>query len=94
MILLVVRISVLYGKIIYKISRSCYEYKLRSAMEKLEEKNITRTELRESVKLASSTYSKLIKNESVTTDTLLKISLYLQCDVSELIESLFEEVKK
>ena len=61
---------------------------------KLEEKNITRTELRESVKLASSTYSKLIKNESVTTDTLLKISLYLQCDVSELIESLVDEVKK
>lgn len=38
---------------------------------KLEENNITRTELRESVKLASSTYSKLIKNESVTTDTIL-----------------------
>ena len=61
---------------------------------KLKEKNITRTELRESVKLASSTYSKLIKNESVTTDTLLKISSYLHCDVSELIESLFDEVRK
>jgi hypothetical protein len=55
--------------------------------EKLKEKNISRTELREAVKLGSSTYSKLVKNQSVTTDTLLKISTYLCCDVSELIES-------
>ena len=55
--------------------------------EKLKEKNISRTELREAVKLSSSTYSKLVKNQSVTTDTLLKISTYLCCDVSELIES-------
>ena len=55
--------------------------------EKLKEKNISRTELRETVKLGSSTYSKLVKNQSVTTDTLLKISTYLCCDVSELIES-------
>lgn len=54
---------------------------------KLEEKKLSRTELRESVKLGSSTYSKLIRNQSVTTDTLLKISAYLCCDVSELIES-------
>ncbi|GAD46080.1 hypothetical protein ANG6_0575 [Streptococcus anginosus T5] len=54
---------------------------------KLEEKKLSRTELRESVKLGSSTYSKLIRNQSVTTDTLLKISAYLRCDVSELIES-------
>ncbi|MBZ2134853.1 MULTISPECIES: helix-turn-helix domain-containing protein [Streptococcus] len=54
---------------------------------KLEEKELSRTELRESVKLGSSTYSKLIRNQSVTTDTLLKISAYLSCDVSELIES-------
>ena len=54
---------------------------------KLEEKKLSRTELRESVQLGSSTYSKLIRNQSVTTDTLLKISAYLRCDVSELIES-------
>ncbi|WP_420780586.1 helix-turn-helix domain-containing protein [Streptococcus canis] len=54
---------------------------------KLKEKNITRTELRESVKLGSSTYSNLVKNQTVTTDTLLKISNFLSCDVSELIES-------
>ncbi|WP_373197346.1 helix-turn-helix domain-containing protein [Streptococcus sanguinis] len=54
---------------------------------KLEEKELSRTELRESVKLGSSTYSKLIRNQNVTTETLLKISAYLSCDVSELIES-------
>ena len=54
---------------------------------KLEEKNITRTELRESVKLASSTYSKLIKNESVTTDTLLKIARALNKRVSDIFLS-------
>ena len=51
--------------------------------EKLKEKNISRTELREAVKLGS----KLVKDQSVNTDTLLKISTYLCCDVSELIES-------
>jgi DNA-binding Xre family transcriptional regulator len=39
------------------------------------------------VKLGSSTYSNLVKNQTVTTDTLLKISNFLCCDVSELIES-------
>ena len=39
--------------------------------EKLKEKNITRTELRESEKLGYSTYSNLEKNQHVTTDTLL-----------------------
>lgn len=53
----------------------------------LEAKDISKTEMRESVKLGSSTYSNLLKNQAVTTDTLLKISVYLSCDVSELIKS-------
>ena len=58
-----------------------------SLWDKLKEKNISRIELREAVKLGSSTYLKLVRNQSVTTDILLKITTYLCCDVSELIES-------
>lgn len=86
---------VLCGKIMYtRFQGVIMNISYGPLWKKLEEKNITRTELRESVKIASSTYSKLIKNESVTTDTLLKISSFLGCDVSELIESLFDEVRK
>lgn len=60
----------------------------------LKERKISRTELRESIKLGSSTYSKLVKDKSVTIDTLLKISSYLSCDISELIESIPKEERK
>ena len=53
----------------------------------LKSKKISRTEMSEAVKLGSSTYSNLLKNQAVTTDTLLKISVFLSCDVSELIRN-------
>ena len=50
------------------------------------EKKITKTELMELTGISSRTLSKLSKNETVTTDTLLRVCEALDCDVADIME--------
>ena len=50
------------------------------------DKNMTKTELMEFTGLSSRVLAKLSKNETVTTDTLLKICTALHCDISDIME--------
>ena len=50
------------------------------------DKNITKTELMEETGLSSRVIAKLSKNDIVTTETLIRICSFLECDVSEIME--------
>lgn len=50
------------------------------------DKKITKTELTELTGISSRTLSKLVKNETVTTETLLRICDALDCDISDIME--------
>ncbi len=52
----------------------------------ISEKKISKTELAALTGLSSRTLAKLSKNETVTTDTLLKICVVLECDLSDIAE--------
>ncbi|MBQ7761273.1 MAG: helix-turn-helix transcriptional regulator [Clostridia bacterium] len=55
------------------------------------DKDITKTELLEITGISSRTMSKLSKNQTVTTDTLLTICKALDCDISDIMEICTEE---
>lgn len=57
---------------------------------KLDEIKMTKKEFRFRTKLGSSTYSKLVNNENVTTDTLVKICDILKCQISDIVECVEE----
>ena len=50
------------------------------------DRNMKRTELRIAAGISSSTLAKLGKNESVTTDVLVRICKTLNCDIGEIME--------
>lgn len=50
------------------------------------DRNMKRTELRIAAGISSSTLAKLGKNESVTTDVLVRICETLNCDIGEIME--------
>ncbi|MBE6616964.1 MAG: XRE family transcriptional regulator [Ruminococcaceae bacterium] len=50
------------------------------------EKKITKTELMELTGISSRTLSKLSKNETVTTETLLRVCEALDCDIADVME--------
>ena len=50
------------------------------------DKNMTKTELMEETGLSSRIIAKLSKNETVTTETLIKICSCLECDISDIME--------
>ena len=50
------------------------------------DKNMTKTELKEETGLSSRIIAKLSKNQVVTTDTLVKICTYLNCDIADIME--------
>lgn len=52
----------------------------------LAEKKISKTELMSLSGISSRTLAKLSKNETVTTDTLLKICEVLECDIADIAE--------
>lgn len=52
----------------------------------LDAKNISRNEFRIQTGLGSSTYLKLLRNENVSTASLLKICEFLQCSLEEIVE--------
>lgn len=59
--------------------------------ELLIDKNMKRTELRIAAGISSSTLAKLGKNESVTTDVLVRICKTLNCDIGEIMEVVPDE---
>lgn len=58
--------------------------------DKLKENNISKKQFRDASGIGSSTYTKLVNNENVTTDTLIKICETLDCQISEIIECVEE----
>lgn len=55
------------------------------------DKNMKKTELRIAAGISSSTLAKLGKNESVTTDVLVRICKVLNCDIGEIVEVISDE---
>ena len=53
---------------------------------RLIDKNITKTELMQLTGISSRIIAKLTKNETVTTETLIKICSALNCDISDIME--------
>ena len=49
-------------------------------------KEISKAQLRKDLKMASSTLTKLNKNEVVSLSLLLKICDYLKCDIGDIME--------
>ncbi|MBQ3484542.1 MAG: helix-turn-helix transcriptional regulator [Clostridia bacterium] len=56
------------------------------------DRNMKRTELRIAAGISSSTLAKLGKNESVTTDVLVRICKTLNCDIGEIMEVVPDEI--
>ena len=52
----------------------------------LVDKQISAADLRKATGLSSCTFTKLRRNEPVTTSVLLKIGEYLNCDIGDLCE--------
>ena len=50
------------------------------------DKNMTKTELRTLAGVSTNVIAKLGKNESVSMDTLAKICVALNCDLSDIVE--------
>ena len=55
------------------------------------DKNLTKTELCEITGISSRTVAKLVKNQSVTTDTLIRICEVLDCELCDIMELCREE---
>ena len=52
------------------------------------DKEMNKTDLRVAAKISSGTLAKLGKNESVTTDVLVRICHALHCDIGDIMEVL------
>ena len=52
------------------------------------DKNMNKKALREQAHLSTGTIAKLVKNENVTTDVLVRICKTLSCDISDIMELL------
>lgn len=50
------------------------------------DKDMTKTDLRKAAKISSSSLAKLGKDENVTTDVLSRICSVLNCDISDIME--------
>lgn len=55
------------------------------------DKNMKRIDLRAAAKISSGTLAKLGKNESVSTDVLVRICRALECDIGDIMEVLPEQ---
>ncbi len=55
------------------------------------DKGMKKVELRDAANISSGTLAKLGKNESVTTDVLVRICHVLNCDIGDIMEVLPEQ---
>ncbi len=58
------------------------------------DKDMTRTEMRKKAGITTGALAKLGKNESVSTDILVKICAALHCDLTDIMELTEDEVSK
>ena len=58
------------------------------------DKNMNKQDLRKATGISSASVAKLCKGENVTTDVLLRICAALQCDISDILECVPEEVEQ
>lgn len=56
----------------------------------LKKRNLKKKDLQSIANISSTSITKLAKDETVRTDTLDKICLALQCDISDIMESVEE----
>ncbi|MGX7066387.1 DNA-binding Xre family transcriptional regulator [Vagococcus fluvialis] len=54
------------------------------------DRDIKQKDLKREAKLSSSTIQKLRTNQNVTTDALLRICIFLNCNISEIVECIEE----
>lgn len=52
----------------------------------LVDKSMNKRSLCQKAGISSATIAKMVKGESVTTDSLLKICIALECDISDIME--------
>lgn len=50
------------------------------------DKDMTKTELRQQTEIASSTLSKMSRNEHVSLEVLVRICCVLDCELSDIVE--------
>lgn len=63
----------------------------------MKEHNMTKTQLRKTAKLSSSTFSKLVHNQQVSLDVLVRLCVVLNCQISDIcvvINEQSEEVEQ
>lgn len=65
----------------------CY----KKLLKKLIDKDMTKTALRKTAKISSSTLAKIGKGEMLSSDVLLKICNVLECDISDILELVRDE---
>lgn len=58
------------------------------------DKKMKKSDLRKNAKISSSTLAKLTNDENVTTEVLVKICNELNCDVSDIMEFVPDEVSE
>ena len=61
---------------------------------KMIDKEINKVQLCEKIAISSSTMAKLTNNETVTLTVMEKICRYLQCDIGDVCEFIFDEEEK
>lgn len=57
---------------------------------KLAEREMTKKQLREVSGISTASLAKLGKGENITTDVLMKICEALNCNINEIVETVFE----
>ena len=79
----------------------CYNYigdNMKTSYGKLfklmQDRQIKKTELKEKANLGWSTISKISNNKDVSMDVLRKICKVMQCDIGDIVEFRYVEVKK
>lgn len=60
----------------------------------MQDRQIKKTELKEKANLGWSTISKISNNKDVSMDVLRKICKVMQCDIGDIVEFRYVEVKK
>ena len=58
------------------------------------DKHITKTEMRKSAGISTSVLAKMGKNETVSMETLIKISTTLECGLDDVVEITADETRK
>lgn len=56
------------------------------------DKNLTREDLREALKLSSTTIANMGKNKDITTKTLNRICSFLNCKIEDVIEYVPDQI--